>query len=72
MSRILKDVYIYGKDKLSNFKVGDYVRIKTYDKNIKCIIKEITDDEDVKVEDDDFEEFTFSTSDILDIYDLFC
>ena len=75
MSKILAEYYIYGEDELGNFtgnfKVGDYVRIKTYDKNFKCIIREITEEE-IKVEDNDFKEFIFNISEIEEIYNLFC
>lgn len=74
MSKILVEYYIYGENELGdftgNFKVGDYVKIKTYDKKFKCIIREITEEE-VVVEDDDFEEFTFNVSEILEVYNLF-
>lgn len=75
MSKILAEYYIYGENELGdftgNFKIGDYVLIKTYDKKFKCIIREITEEE-VVVEDDDYEEITINISDILAVYNLFC
>ncbi len=75
MSKILAEYYIYGENELGdftgNFKIGDYVSIKTYDKKFKCIIREITEEE-VVVEDDDYEEITINISDILAVDDLFC
>lgn len=75
MSKVLAEYYIYGENELGdftgNFKVGDYVAIKTYDKKFKCVIREITEEE-VRVEDDDFEEFVLNISEILAVYDLFC
>lgn len=74
MSKILSEYYIYGENELGdftgNFKVGDYVKIKTYDKKFKCTIKEISEEE-IVVEDDEFEEFTLNISGILEIHDLF-
>lgn len=75
MSKILAEYYIYGEDEFGNFtgnfKVGDYVMIRTYVTKFKCVIREITEEE-VRVEDDDFEEFVLNISDILEIYNLFC
>lgn len=75
MSKILAEYYIYGENELGdftgNFKVGDYVIMKTYDKKFKCIIREITE-EQVMVEDDDFEEIIINISEILAVYNLFC
>ena len=75
MSKILAEYYIYGENELGdftgNFKVGDYVIMKTYDKKFKCSIREITK-EQVMVEDDDFEEIIINISEILAVYNLFC
>lgn len=75
MLKILAEYYIYGENELGdftgNFKVGDYVIMKTYDKKFKCIIREITE-EQVMVEDDDFEEIIINISEILAVYNLFC
>lgn len=76
MSKILKEYYIYGDDGIGNFtgnfKVGDYVRIETHNKDIKCVIREVTIDEDIKVEDDNYEEHVFNITEIVGIYDVFC
>ena len=74
MVKILTEYYIYGEDELGNFtgnfKIGDYVIIKTYDKKFKCIIRDIREKE-IVVEDNDYEEILINISDILEIYDLF-
>ncbi len=74
MAQILKEYYIYGEDEIGNFtgnfKVGDYVKIKTYDIEFKCCITRITEEE-VVVENDDYEEFRINILDILEIYELY-
>lgn len=75
MVKILAEYYIYGEDEFGNFtgnfKIGDYVIIETYDKKFKCVIREIIEDE-IVIEDDDYEEIIINISDILEIHDLFC
>jgi len=75
MAKILAEYYIYGEDEFGNFtgnfKVGDCVMIRTYDKKFKCSILDISA-ETMLVEDEDYKRFVINILEILEIHDLFC
>lgn len=74
MVQIITEYYILSEDEFGNFlnniHVGDYVKIKTYDREFKCFIREIAKEE-IVVENDDYEEFTINILDILEIHELY-